>query len=97
MDKEKDLLTRRMGSSSRPFSTWWPPSTGTKYSADARQGEGPAHQENGGQAPDLPPYGGHLQQVHNIVEMLDKEKDLLTRRMGAKLQTLIHMAATFNR
>jgi hypothetical protein len=31
------------------------------------------------------------------VETLDKEKDLLPRRMGAKLQTLLHMAATFNR
>jgi hypothetical protein len=31
------------------------------------------------------------------VETLDKEKDLLTRRMGAKLQTLLHMSATFNR
>jgi hypothetical protein len=29
--------------------------------------------------------------------MLDKEKDLLTRRMGTKLQTFLHMAATFNR
>jgi hypothetical protein len=29
--------------------------------------------------------------------MLDKEKDLLTRRMGAKLQTFLHMAAIFNR
>ena len=33
----------------------------------------------------------------NLNEALDKEKDLLTRRMGAKLQTLLHMAATFNR
>ncbi len=31
------------------------------------------------------------------METLDKEKDLLTRRMEAKLQTLLHMAATFNR
>jgi hypothetical protein len=31
------------------------------------------------------------------VEYLDKEKDLLNRRMGAKIQTLLHMAATFNR
>jgi hypothetical protein len=31
------------------------------------------------------------------VETLNKEKDLLTRRMGAKLQALLHMAATFNR
>jgi hypothetical protein len=31
------------------------------------------------------------------VETLDNEKDLLTKRMGAKLQTLLHMAATFNR
>ncbi len=33
----------------------------------------------------------------NLNEALDKEKDLVTRRMGAKLQTLLHMAATFNR
>jgi hypothetical protein len=31
------------------------------------------------------------------VETLDKEMDLLTRRMGAKLHTILHMAATFNR
>jgi hypothetical protein len=31
------------------------------------------------------------------VETLDREMDLLTKRMGAKLQTLLHMAATFNR
>jgi hypothetical protein len=31
------------------------------------------------------------------VETLDKEKDLLTRRMGAKLQTFLYMATTFNR
>ncbi len=53
--------------------------------------------KDGGQAPDPPPHGGHLEQEHNLVETLDKEKNLLTRRMGAKLQTLLHMAATFNR
>jgi hypothetical protein len=53
--------------------------------------------KDGSQAPDPPPHGGHLEQVHSIVDTLDKEKDLFTRRMGAKLQTLLHMAATFNR
>ncbi len=28
---------------------------------------------------------------------MDKEKDLLTKRMGAKVKTPLHMAATFNR
>jgi hypothetical protein len=64
---------------------------------DSVQGEGVDQQEDGGQAPDPSTHGGHLQQVHNLVETLDKEKDLLTRRMGAKLQTLLHMAVTFNR
>ena len=40
---------------------------------------------------------GEGKAFRNLNEALDKEKDLFTRRMGAKLQTLLHMAATFNR